>query len=57
MKSCSGKANQARLDCFFKAGAAKTSTSGVNSKPKGGPAAGAKKSMPMMKSGASQGKK
>jgi|LauGreDrversion4_2_1035121.scaffolds.fasta_scaffold468327_2 flap endonuclease-1 len=31
LKSCQGKANQARLDCFFKAGATKQSS--VGSKP------------------------
>jgi len=39
LKNCQGKANQARLDCFFKAGPPKPSTSATPvQKPKGQPA-------------------
>jgi len=39
LKNCQGKANQARLDCFFKAGPSKPSTSATPvQKPKGQPA-------------------
>ena len=35
LKNCQGKANQARLDCFFKAGPPKTTTATPAAKPKG----------------------
>ena len=47
LKACQGKSNQARLDCFFKAGASKSSTSGPVAKPK--VSAAGKKSMPAKK--------
>jgi len=47
LKACQGKSNQARLDCFFKAGASKSSTSGPAVKPK--PSLAGKKSMPTKK--------
>lgn len=46
LKKCQGKSNQARLDCFFKAGAAKSSTSGPTTKGKAAAPMMGKKSMP-----------
>jgi flap endonuclease-1 len=50
LKACQGKANQGRLDSFFKSAVAKTSSSTPATKaPKGQPTLAFKKSMPAQK--------